>query len=101
MRIHRNFPSASQSVCFDCGDKATEYDHPRGYEGEQWKDIEPVCDRCHAFRELNRFKRTLWGRKFEARIGPRMKDRRFLSREATIKRQADKTMKKFLEIKNK
>jgi hypothetical protein len=43
--------------CWDCADMSLhdggphEYDHARGYDGENQLYVEPVCQRCHQNRE--------------------------------------------------
>jgi hypothetical protein len=43
--------------CMDCGDEVFvnryrhEYDHARGYDGENQLYVEPVCSKCHRNRE--------------------------------------------------
>jgi hypothetical protein len=43
--------------CMDCGDEVFvrryrhEYDHARGYAGQNQLYVEPVCSRCHHARE--------------------------------------------------
>lgn len=43
--------------CIDCGDQVFvgkfrhEYDHAKGYDGENQLYVEPVCSRCHHNRE--------------------------------------------------
>lgn len=50
-------PAASDLPCFDCADMLPtdggrhEYDHAKGYDGENQLYVEPVCQRCHRNRE--------------------------------------------------
>lgn len=50
-------PKAADMPCFDCGDAVFtdnprhEYDHARGYDGDNQLYVEPVCQRCHRNRE--------------------------------------------------
>ncbi len=50
-------PKPSDLPCMDCGDEVYlaeyrhEYDHARGYDGENQLYVEPVCSRCHHNRE--------------------------------------------------
>lgn len=49
-------PHPSTLACLDCGDLTTdhEYDHARGYDGENQLYVEPVCIPCHHKREESR-----------------------------------------------
>lgn len=40
-------PPASDSLCYYCGEQASEYHHHKGYEQEHWLDVIPVCSSCH------------------------------------------------------
>lgn len=50
-------PHPNDLPCLDCGDEVFpggprhEYDHARGYDGENQLYVEPVCTRCHHSRE--------------------------------------------------
>jgi len=50
-------PHPNDLPCLDCGDMVFtdrprhEYDHARGYDGENQLYVEPVCARCHRARE--------------------------------------------------
>ncbi|WDL99756.1 hypothetical protein [Alicyclobacillus sp. ALC3] len=50
-------PHPDDLPCIDCGDELFigeyrhEYDHARGYDGENQLYVEPVCSRCHHARE--------------------------------------------------
>jgi len=33
--------------CAGCGNQATEYDHYKGYERENWTKVEAVCSQCN------------------------------------------------------
>lgn len=33
--------------CFDCGKKAKEYHHHRGYEQAHWLEVQALCRKCH------------------------------------------------------
>jgi hypothetical protein len=50
-------PRAEDLPCFDCADEVFsrryrhEYDHARGYDGENQLYVEPVCAKCHRNRE--------------------------------------------------
>lgn len=50
-------PRPEDLPCFDCGDDVFahlyrhEYDHARGYDGENQLYVEPVCHKCHRNRE--------------------------------------------------
>jgi transcriptional regulator with GAF, ATPase, and Fis domain len=43
-------PNPSELACFDCNAVAVHYDHAKGYEGENARYVEPVCQTCHAKR---------------------------------------------------
>lgn len=51
-------PSPATLRCVDCGhlgpDRRHEYDHHLGYAAEHHEDVEPVCNPCHARREVDR-----------------------------------------------
>lgn len=53
-------PHPDDLPCFDCADMVFtgkfrhEYDHARGYDGENQLYVEPVCSRCHHSREETR-----------------------------------------------
>jgi hypothetical protein len=52
-------PRAADLPCVDCADEISgggrhEYDHARGYDGENQLYVEPVCQRCHRNREVAR-----------------------------------------------
>lgn len=53
-------PHPDSLDCMDCADAIWvgsfrhEYDHARGYDGENQLYVEPVCSRCHRIREENR-----------------------------------------------
>lgn len=50
-------PRPEEVGCMDCGDMQGfgaarhEYDHARGYDGENQFYVEPVCSHCHHVRE--------------------------------------------------
>lgn len=50
-------PRPGDIGCVDCGDgiftraHRHEYDHARGYDGENQLYVEPVCSKCHRNRE--------------------------------------------------
>ena len=50
-------PHPDDLPCLDCGDEIFinryrhEYDHAKGYDGENQLYVEPVCSRCHHARE--------------------------------------------------
>lgn len=50
-------PHPDDLPCMDCADEVFvnhyrhEYDHARGYDGENQLYVEPVCSRCHHARE--------------------------------------------------
>lgn len=50
-------PHPDDLPCIDCADEVFpvdyrhEYDHARGYDGENQLYVEPVCSRCHHARE--------------------------------------------------
>ena len=50
-------PPPDDLPCFDCADGVFsrdyrhEYDHARGYDGENQLYVEPVCSKCHHNRE--------------------------------------------------
>lgn len=50
-------PRPDDLPCMDCGDEVYlntyrhEYDHAKGYDGENQLYVEPVCTRCHHNRE--------------------------------------------------
>lgn len=90
-KVHRYLPPARDFLCKDCGKQAQEYDHPRGYDGDQWKDVEPVCKSCHTKREISRGKNIgNYARVLNNKIGPRMKDQRFLSEQAVKMRRSER-----------
>lgn len=43
---------ASILPCFDCGCKAKEYHHYRGYSSVNWFDVQALCIRCHRKRHI-------------------------------------------------
>jgi hypothetical protein len=43
-------PDVTSQTCVDCGARATDYDHYKGYARENWLDVEPVCTPCHGKR---------------------------------------------------
>ena len=53
----RRIPPPDDLPCLDCGDMVFtdrprhEYDHAKGYDGENQLYVEPVCSRCHHHRE--------------------------------------------------
>ena len=53
-------PHPNELPCTDCGDdfddnkRRHEYDHARGYDGENQLYVEPVCSSCHHKREVAR-----------------------------------------------
>lgn len=51
-------PAAATLPCQDCGhlgeDRRHEYDHARGYDGENQLYVEAVCSTCHHAREARR-----------------------------------------------
>lgn len=47
-------PPANTLKCVDCGEQAHDYDHYLGYEGEHYKDVQPVCGSCHKSRGVKR-----------------------------------------------
>lgn len=52
-------PHPNEVPCLDCchvfdGTKRHEYDHARGYDGENQLYVESVCTDCHAKREAHR-----------------------------------------------
>jgi hypothetical protein len=53
-------PRPSDVPCFDCRhigpDRRHEYDHYRGYSAGNHLQVQAVCKRCHALREVNRRK---------------------------------------------
>lgn len=50
-------PDPEELPCMDCGDGVFghsyrhEYDHARGYDGDNQLYVEPVCSKCHHNRE--------------------------------------------------
>jgi hypothetical protein len=53
-------PRPADLPCVDCADEIPgggrhEYDHARGYDGENQLYVEPVCQRCHRNREEARY----------------------------------------------
>lgn len=40
-------PNPKSLKCINCGNKASEYHHHRGYDKEHWLDVVPVCNTCH------------------------------------------------------
>jgi hypothetical protein len=50
-------PRPDDLPCMDCADEVFstrtrhEYDHAKGYDGENQLYVEPVCTRCHRSRE--------------------------------------------------
>lgn len=44
-------PRVKTQSCFDCGGRASEYDHYLGYEEKNMLDIEAVCKKRHIDRE--------------------------------------------------
>lgn len=55
MRVRRGtIPHPKTLKCFDCGSRADEYDHPRGYDGDAAVDVEAVCKDCHCHRGVQR-----------------------------------------------
>lgn len=75
-RIRKILGPATKHECFDCGEKATEWEHPKGY-GRNWNIVEPVCRPCHRKRELRRGKKV-----FRKNIGPMLENHRFLTFKA-------------------
>ena len=47
-------PRVSTLLCMDCGIQAQQYDHYKGYEPENWLDIQPVCSKCSDKRDIVR-----------------------------------------------
>jgi len=53
-------PHPDEVPCSDCADGVWansyrhEYDHARGYDGDNQLYVEPVCSRCHRIREEDR-----------------------------------------------
>jgi hypothetical protein len=47
-------PPASSLSCYDCGERAADYDHYAGYEGEARAMVQAVCKNCHRRREQER-----------------------------------------------
>jgi hypothetical protein len=53
----RRIPHPNDLPCIDCGDEQGfdsarhEYDHAKGYDGENQLYVEPVCTVCHHSRE--------------------------------------------------
>lgn len=47
---------AKELPCFDCGEKAREYDHYWGYKQPHWLDVQAVCVKCHRRRHKTRRK---------------------------------------------
>ena len=45
---------AKLRLCVDCQSQARRYDHYRGYDTENWLNVEPVCIPCCARRERAR-----------------------------------------------
>lgn len=53
---------ASDLVCVDCGLPAAHYDHYLGYDEHHWRDVEPVCAKCHGQRAQDRGEMARSGR---------------------------------------
>lgn len=41
------FPRANSKACQECGKRAREYHHHRGYAERDWLTVIPVCSICH------------------------------------------------------
>jgi hypothetical protein len=95
-RLHRMLPSARTLSCVDCGRTADEYDHPFGYEGENWKRVEAVCYECHNNRELSRGSKRHRKTKMSI-IGPKMRDGGFFSLDSRKIKAGDRRLLKILE----
>lgn len=47
-------PPIHERLCMDCGGRAQQYDHYKGYEPEHWLDVQPVCFPCSNKRDIKR-----------------------------------------------
>lgn len=50
----KGFPKAVTQLCFDCGKQAKHWDHYKGYEKQNWLEVQAVCVSCHFLRENKR-----------------------------------------------
>jgi len=95
--VRRYLPPARNFPCKDCGKQAEEYDHYDGYL--DWRKVHPVCKSCHTKREISRGKNIgKYARVLNNKIGPRMKDGRFLSIQATKQRRSERAIKRLAEV---
>lgn len=53
----KEIPRADSLKCKDCGRRARDYDHAKGYEKRFWLIVEPVCRTCHMHRTNKRKER--------------------------------------------
>jgi hypothetical protein len=44
-------PHVKTLKCFNCGDRASEYHHHKGYDKKSYLDVVPVCRNCHNILE--------------------------------------------------
>lgn len=43
----KDLPRADSLLCIQCGERAKEYHHHKGYAEEHWFDVVPTCKVCH------------------------------------------------------
>lgn len=43
----KKIPPAKELTCIRCGNKACQYHHYLGYEERHWRDVIPMCRKCH------------------------------------------------------
>ena len=48
--IAGRLPAPAETVCGDCGRRASVYHHHSGYAPEHWLSVEPLCRSCHKRR---------------------------------------------------
>lgn len=51
---HHKLPHPTTLACAYCGQPADQYHHHMGYAREHWRDVVPICAKCHgATRRIN------------------------------------------------
>lgn len=58
--LRGDLPAAATLRCCDCGGRAADYDHYKGYAPENYLEIQAVCRACHSARTFVAYGVVSW-----------------------------------------